>query len=70
MFLGQYHHILDSKDRLTVPARFRSELEEGAYVMQGLDKNLMVLTEAAFQVVYQRITQMSITDPRLAICAG
>ena len=63
MFLGQYRHNLDSKDRLTVPAKFRELLDEGAYVMQGLDKNLMVLTEAAFQVVYQRITQMSITDP-------
>ncbi len=63
MFLGQYHHTLDSKDRLTVPAKYRELLDDGAYVMQGLDKNLMVLTEAAFQVVYKRITQMSITDP-------
>jgi MraZ protein len=63
MFLGQYHHNLDSKDRLTVPARFRELLGEAAYIMQGFDKNLMVLTESAFETVYRRIIQMSITDP-------
>jgi MraZ protein len=63
MFLGQYRHNLDSKDRLTVPARYREMLVDGAFVMQGFDRNLMVLTEGSFGSVSRRINQMSLTDP-------
>jgi MraZ protein len=63
MFLGQYHHNLDSKNRLTIPSRFRELLADGAYVMQGFDRNLMVLTASAFAKIYQRSNLMSLTDP-------
>ncbi|RPH56303.1 MAG: division/cell wall cluster transcriptional repressor MraZ [Chloroflexi bacterium] len=63
MFLGQYQHSLDEKGRLTIPAAFRDALGEGAFVSQGFDRNLMVMTAAYFQQVYERINAMSITDP-------
>jgi len=63
MFLGQYQHSIDDKGRLMVPARFRELLEGGAYLTQGFDKCLMVMTEAHFQQVAERITSMSLTDP-------
>ncbi len=63
MFLGQYQHALDEKGRLTIPAVFRDALGEGAFVSQGFDRNLMVMTAAYFQQVYERINAMSITDP-------
>lgn len=63
MFLGQYRHTLDSKDRLTVPARYRELLEGGAFVLQGFDRNLMVMTDAAFDTIRKRVQGMSLTDP-------
>ncbi len=63
MFLGQYQHSLDDKGRLTIPAVFRDALGEGAFVSQGFDRNLMVMTAAYFQEVYDRINALSITDP-------
>lgn len=64
MFLGQFAHNIDEKGRLTVPARFRELLTaEGAFVMQGFDKNLLVLTTSAFEAISQRINTLSITDP-------
>ena len=36
-FRGQYEHSLDSKDRLTVPARFRGRLSEGVVLLESLD---------------------------------
>jgi MraZ protein len=36
-FRGHYEHSLDSKDRLTVPARFRAALADGAVLAAGLD---------------------------------
>lgn len=63
MFLGQYQHTLDDKNRLTVPARFRELLAEGAFVTQGFDRNLMVLTTRAFEQVYERLNAMNMADP-------
>ena len=63
MFLSEYRHNLDSKNRLTVPVRYRELLDEGAYIVRGFDRNLMVLTEDAFATISKRLSQMSITDP-------
>lgn len=63
MFLGQYTHSIDPKGRLSVPARFRELLEAGAYISQGFEKNLMVLTAAAFERLSARVNEMSLTDP-------
>jgi len=63
MFMGQYLHSLDNKGRLTVPARYRTLLLEGAYITQGFDRNLMVWTKASFERISQRVSQGSITDP-------
>jgi MraZ protein len=63
MFLGQFQHSIDDKGRLMVPARFRELLEGGAYLTQGFDKCLMVMSEAYFKQVYERIIAMNLADP-------
>jgi MraZ protein len=63
MFLGEFRHSLDIKDRLTVPARFRELMVDGAYILRGFDRNLMVLTPKAFDAISHRLDQMSLTDP-------
>jgi MraZ protein len=63
MFLGQFQHNLDEKGRLMIPAAFRQTLEGGAYVTQGFDRCLMVMTEAYFGQVYERINAMNLADP-------
>jgi MraZ protein len=63
MFLGQFQHNLDDKGRLMIPARFRELLAGGAFITQGFDKCLMVMTEAYFKQVYERIEAMNLADP-------
>lgn len=63
MFLGNFQHNLDDKGRLMIPARFREMLEGGAYITQGFDKCLMVMTEDYFKQVYERIEAMNLADP-------
>jgi MraZ protein len=63
MFLNQYQHSFDDKGRLTIPSRFRELPVEGAFVVQGLDRNLMVLPPAVFQLIYNRLMAMNLTDP-------
>jgi MraZ protein len=63
MFLGQYHHTIDEKGRVTFPSRFRELLVDGAYVTKGFDQNLTVMTTARFNLLYERINKMNMTDP-------
>jgi MraZ protein len=63
MFLNQYKHSFDDKGRLTIPSKFRELPAEGAFVVQGLDRNLMVLPPLVFQILYDRLMAMNLTDP-------
>jgi len=63
MFLGQFQHNLDEKGRLMIPARYRELLAAGAFITQGFDKCLMVMTEVYFKQVYDRINGMNLADP-------
>ncbi len=63
MFLGQYEHSIDEKGRLTIPARYRELLAaEGAYITQGFDRNLMVITTSTFESLSARVNELSLTD--------
>ena len=37
MFLGEFEHTIDDKNRLTLPARFREALAGGLVVTRGMD---------------------------------
>ena len=63
MFLGHFQHNLDDKGRLMIPARFRELLAAGAFITQGFDKCLMVMTDVYFKEVYDRISAMNLADP-------
>ena len=63
MFLGQFQHNLDEKGRLMIPASFRQTLEGGAFITQGFDRCLMILTDDYFGQVYDRINAMNLADP-------
>jgi MraZ protein len=63
MFLGQFQHNLDEKGRLMIPARYRELLAAGAFITQGFDKCLMVMTDVYFKEVYDRINAMNMADP-------
>jgi MraZ protein len=53
-FRGIYEHSLDSKDRLTVPARFRATLAEGVVLSKGFDPCVWLQTTAAFEELSDR----------------
>jgi MraZ protein len=57
MFLGEYEHTIDDKNRLTLPARFREPLAVGVVLTRGLDECLDV---------YPREDWNRLVDARLA----
>jgi transcriptional regulator MraZ len=63
MFFNRYTHSFDDKGRLTIPAKFRIFPEEGGFVIQGFDRNLMAMTADVFKLISNRLADISITDP-------
>lgn len=63
MFWGEYAHHLDAKGRVIIPARFRPQLAQGAILTRGLDHNLVIYPDEAWQAVTERLNQMPMTDP-------
>ena len=49
MFIGEYRHTFDAKNRISLPAKFRKELGKGVIVTRGLDKCLFIYPKAAWK---------------------
>jgi MraZ protein len=61
MFWGEFTHQLDKKGRLIIPARYRSQLGQGAILTRGLDRNLVIYPQSAWQLVTEQLNQMPFT---------
>lgn len=51
MFLGTYEHSLDIKGRVILPAKFREQLEAGAFLARQLDGCLALYDAEEFEKV-------------------
>ena len=49
MFLGEYLHLFDTKNRISVPAKFRKELGRVVVVTRGLDNCLYLYSRKAWE---------------------
>ncbi len=63
MFSGQYSSSLTTDNQLTPPQGFGDLLVKGAMITRGFDRNLMVLTNQAFQKLTSKVMSMNLTDP-------
>ena len=59
MFLGEFQHSLDTKGRVILPARYRDQLAEGAYVTKGRGGCLSVFTAEEFESVASEVREQS-----------
>jgi MraZ protein len=58
VFLGEYVHAVDDKNRMAIPARFRPELAGGLYLTKGVDRCLYVLTPEGWNRLAERIAAL------------
>lgn len=49
MFYGEHMHTLDTKGRLTMPAKYRAQLEEGLLITKGEDRCLQIWPTRAWE---------------------
>lgn len=62
MLLGEFVHVLDSKGRVTVPAKFRAELGTSLVVTRGIDPCLAVYPISKWEQVAGRVNELPLTD--------
>jgi MraZ protein len=63
MFTGEYHHAVDEKGRVAVPARFRADLAGGALVSKWIDGCLALHPRAAWDALAAKVSTLPISDP-------
>ena len=64
MFIGEYKHTIDDKNRLAIPVKCRGDLAKGAVVTRGLDSSLFVFTKSEWQKLAGKLTVI-LTDAEL-----
>lgn len=62
MFLGQYHHSIDAKGRLIVPAKFREGLGAHFIATKGLDACLFLYPQAEWRIFEAKLKQLPLTN--------
>lgn len=59
MFIGEYRHTFDAKNRISLPAKFRKELGASVVVTRGLDKCLFIYPKSAWKKQAEDIARHS-----------
>lgn len=59
MFLSEFSHTIDEKGRLTLPAKYRSELAAGVVVTRGLEPCLFIYPKNEWEQLAAKIADLS-----------
>lgn len=62
MLIGEYQHNLDSKGRISVPVKFRTELGSSAIVTKGLDSCLFLYPKGEWEVMAQKLSSLPVSS--------
>lgn len=61
MFMGEYHHSIDSKGRMIIPAKFRDDLGESFVLTRGLDQCLFGYPINEWKLLEDKLKNLPLT---------
>ena len=61
MLMGEYHHNIDEKGRLIIPAKFREEIGNSFVVTKGLDGCLFVYSLVEWEKMVNKLKKLPFT---------
>lgn len=61
MFIGEYHHSIDEKGRLIIPAKFRDELGNNFIITRGIDNCLFVYSNESWDKICNKLNSLPFT---------
>lgn len=64
MFLGEFTHKMDNKNRIMMPSEFRDILSEDFYITKGPENSLVIYTKEEFEKQSQRLDNIVIENKK------
>lgn len=61
MFMGEYHHSIDDKGRLIIPAKFRSELGDKFIITRGIENCLFAYPKKRWEEIVHKLESLPFT---------
>ncbi|MCM0650420.1 division/cell wall cluster transcriptional repressor MraZ [Clostridium swellfunianum] len=62
MFIGEYQHAVDSKNRMIIPSKFREALGESFVLTKGLDGCLYAYTMEEWKILEEKLKKLPLTS--------
>jgi MraZ protein len=63
MLIGEYTHSFDDKNRISLPAKFRSEIGRKVVVTRGLDNCLFIYSEKEWRRISEKLGALPMGSP-------
>ncbi len=61
MFIGEYHHTIDEKGRIIIPAKFRDSLGENFVITRGIENCLFVYSQENWAKITDKLNSLPFT---------
>jgi len=61
MFIGEYHHTIDEKGRIIIPAKFREELGNNFIITRGIENCLFVYSTENWAKITNKLNSLPFT---------
>lgn len=61
MFMGEYHHAIDDKGRLIIPAKFRTELKDKFVITRGIEHCLFAYPLERWKEIVHKLESLPFT---------
>lgn len=62
MFIGEYQHAIDNKNRMIIPSKFRDELGNSFVLTKGLDGCLYAYTLSEWKIMEEKLKKLPLTS--------
>ncbi len=62
MLIGEYIHTVDSKNRISLPAKFRKELGKKVVLTHGLDGCLFIYSLSEWKKISEKLSEMGMAQ--------
>jgi MraZ protein len=62
MFIGEYQHAIDNKNRMIIPSKFREGLDEAFVLTKGLDGCLYAYPMEEWKILEEKLKKLPLTN--------
>lgn len=61
MFIGEFHHNIDEKGRIAIPAKYREQLGKNFVITRGIEHCIYVYPTSTFDTIVSKLSSLPFT---------